>query len=166
MFRTKRTKQYTLAMLIYYRKIRFPENRETLAYGSDYMSDNTSNTDWGTEYILGSVKKQLGISQDDASFDIDITNSINMALAELNQLGAFNDAYLSSSTQTWNDLLKDYGDNTSSTNIKSMARQYVFLSTKILFDPPENSSVLQSYERVIDQLAWRILQEAEVGTES
>lgn len=130
------------------------------------MGDNATNIEWGTESILGSVKKQLGISDDDKSFDADVSNAINMALAELNQMGAFSDAYLSSDEQTWDGLFAEYGVNTSKINIKSLARQYVFLSSKICFNPPDNSSVLQSYEKTIDRLAWRIQIEAELGTKS
>lgn len=42
-----------------------------------------------------------------------------------------------------------------------MLKEYIKLKTKILFDPPSTSFLLQSYEDELKDLEWRICSEVE-----
>lgn len=103
------------------------------------------------ESILTTVKKLLGISEDDDYFDTQIIILINDALATLNQLGVGPEEGFSieDDTAMWSDFLGD-------TKLLESAKTYVYLSVKLAFDPPTNSSVLESYSKKMNQLEWRL----------
>lgn len=103
------------------------------------------------ESILTSIKKLLGISDEYVHFDADIIMHINSALSTLAQIGVISAEgfIITGDTEVWNQLVPE-GQNLE--NIK----QYVYLKVKLVFDPPSQSSVLESYQRLIDQLEWRI----------
>lgn len=101
--------------------------------------------------ILESVKGLLGISATDNSFDTDIIIHINSAIMYLHQLGldtAANFVVLDKN-QLWSTLLENRTDLEG-------VKQYVFLRTRLTFDPP-SSSVLASMEKLIGELEWRLI---------
>jgi hypothetical protein len=108
------------------------------------------------ESILDTIKKMLGIYDD--SFDTDIIVGINTAFMSLTQLGIgpTNGFSIIGSDETWSDFLEDL---TNFAGVKS----YIYLKVRILFDPPTNSSVLDSYNREISELGWRLNIQAETG---
>ena len=101
--------------------------------------------------ILTSIKKLLNISEEDSSFDIDLIIHINSVFSILDQLGVGPDGGFSieDNTAIWSDY---------TTDIYQLAdiKSYVFLKVKLMFDPPTNSSILQSIERSITELEWRL----------
>lgn len=101
--------------------------------------------------ILTSTKKVLGIVEADESFDVDILMHINSAFSTLNQLGIGpEDGFLiEDKAPTWDDFL---GDDKRLNSAKS----YVYLRVKLFFDPPNTSFVLQSMEKQIEELGWRL----------
>jgi hypothetical protein len=101
--------------------------------------------------ILDSVKKTLGISEDDTSFDVDVIMHINSALARLNQLGIGPEQgfAIEDSDATWDDFLN--GDLRLN-NVKT----YTYLYVRRLFDPPTNSFATEAMKDQIDQLEWCI----------
>lgn len=108
------------------------------------------------ESILTSIKKLLMLDEDDTSFDTDIIIHINSVLSVLNQLGVGPDDGFSiaDKTATWRELLGSYP------NLDSV-RSYVYLKVKLLFDPPTSGAVIESMNRVIGELEWRINATAE-----
>lgn len=105
--------------------------------------------------ILESVKSMLDIEVDDGSFDVDIIFGINTCFAILQQLGlgpreGFN---VVDSTQEWTDYAEG--------SMMSMLQQYVYLKTKVIFDPPNNSYLLTNYNERIAELEWRLREVAE-----
>lgn len=106
--------------------------------------------------ILTSIKKLLMISADDTSFDMDIIMHINSVLSILNQLGVGPDSgfMITDSSATWQQLLGTYP------NLETV-RSYIYLKVKLLFDPPLSSAVIESTNRVIGELEWRINATAE-----
>lgn len=103
------------------------------------------------ESILMSIKKLLGISDDESYFDSDIIMHINSVFVTLNQLGvgpnkSFN---IIDDNATWYDFT-EY--DTDLNNVKT----YIYLKVRLLFDPPSNSSVLSAMERQISELEWRL----------
>lgn len=101
--------------------------------------------------ILTTVKKLLGISEEDYSFDVDILLYINTTIALLSQLGLSEADKLSivDEDSTWTDLIGDRKD-------LEFVKTYICMKSKMMFDPPTNSSAIQATERMIDELEWRI----------
>lgn len=105
------------------------------------------------ESILTSIKKLLGPSAEDTHFDPDIIMHINTVLMDLNQLGvgpAEGFAITDNSTK-WTDFVPE----ASLLKLEGI-KSYVYLKVKLLFDPPINSAVIESMNRQIDKLEWRI----------
>lgn len=101
--------------------------------------------------ILNSIKKLLGISEDYTPFDADIIIHINSIFSILTQIGigppeGFS---ISDSTAEWSDYI---GDATAI----EMVKTYIYLKTKLIFDPPLNSSLTASIEKTISELEWRL----------
>lgn len=105
------------------------------------------------ESILTSIKKLLGISEDYEQFDADIIMHINTVFLNLAQLGvgSSNGFFIEDSSATWSDFV-DIEDNAQLQAIKT----YVYLKVKLLFDPPLSSSVIESINRMIAELEWRL----------
>lgn len=102
------------------------------------------------ESILTSTKKVLGITEECTSFDTDLILHINSVLGILTQMGVGpEDGFsIQSKDETWSDFI----DNTGLEMVKS----YVCLKTRLLFDPPSSSAVLESTNKMIAELEWRI----------
>jgi hypothetical protein len=103
------------------------------------------------ESILNSIKKLLGISENDTAFDVDLIIHINSVFSILAQLGATSkeNYKISSSSDTWSDYIGDFED-------LELLKSYMYLRVKIIFDPPQSSFVMESYKKIIDELEWRI----------
>lgn len=109
--------------------------------------------------ILNSVKKLLGIDADYKVFDEDILIGINSALMTCMQLGVGPDNGFSvvDDSQKWSDFL---GDNL----IQLQAvKQYVYLKTRLVFDPPESSAVASSMDNTAKEIEWRLNVQSEKG---
>lgn len=103
------------------------------------------------ESILTSVKKMLGITEECTHFDADIIMHINSVFMILNQLGVgpSEGFIIEDDISTWNDYIPD---NKNIEGVKS----YVFMKVKLLFDPPANSTVMQSMNQAINEFEWRL----------
>lgn len=100
--------------------------------------------------ILTSIKKLLGIAADYTYFDDDIVIHINSAFSTLAQLGIGprNGFSISGSSETWNQFIDD--------PLVNSAKSYVYISVKLLFDPPTSSAVIDSYNKRLEEIAWRL----------
>ena len=107
--------------------------------------------------ILEAIKKMLGLDKDYDAFDVDIIIDINSALMVLNQLGVGQIGFkITGYDETWEDFA---GDTTDLEGIKT----FVYLKTKLLFDPPNNSFVISAIEKQLDELSWRMREIAAEG---
>ena len=109
--------------------------------------------------ILASIKKLLGIEDDYIHFDTDVILNINSALMTLNQLGVgpTGGFVITDRTQTWEDLL---GPRKDFESVKTL----VYLKTRLTFDPPQNSFLVEAIKQQISEQEWRINVQAEGGT--
>jgi hypothetical protein len=109
--------------------------------------------------ILTSIKKLLGIEEDYIQFDPDIIIFINSALMSLNQLnvGPETGYAITDSSQTWESFIGDRQD------IEAI-KTYVYLKTRIMFDPPANAFVIEAFERQIKEFEWRLLIQTDATT--
>lgn len=103
------------------------------------------------ESILTSIKKLLGIEEEYTQFDNDIIMHINSVFLNLTQLGVgpAEGFLIEDDTATWEDFI---GDSNQLQAVKS----YMYLKVKLLFDPPLSSSVIESMNRMISELEWRL----------
>lgn len=103
------------------------------------------------ESILTSIKKLLGIEEEYTQFDADIIMHINTVFLNLTQLGVGpSEGFLiDDDTAIWEDFI---GDSSQLQAVKT----YVYLKVKLLFDPPLSSSVIESMNRMIAELEWRL----------
>lgn len=101
--------------------------------------------------ILNSIKKLLGITAEDDSFDIDIIMHINSVFLTLNQLGIGPDEPFSIQDELtiWEEF---FGEEPS----VEMVKTYMYLKVRLLFDPPSSSAVLGAIERNISELEFRL----------
>ena len=109
------------------------------------------------ESILTSIKKLIGISEEDASFDVDLIIHINTALFRLRQLaiGPASSFRISSDAETWADLLGDTADYEA-------AKDYVYYKVKLAFDAGSlSSAVIEVIKETIKELEFCLNVEAE-----
>lgn len=108
-------------------------------------------SNFNTDSILLSIKKLLGLVEDDQAFDADIIIHINSVFTILNQLGIGpEDGFkIESQEETWGQFIQD---DTLLEDVKT----YIYLKVRLIFDPPLNSSILQSVERTISELEFRL----------
>lgn len=101
--------------------------------------------------ILNSVKKNLGIEEDYTQFDQDIIMNINMALNTLTQIGVgpWKGFTIKGDEETLEDFV---GDDPRF----EMIKMYLYLRTRVIFDPPSSSYVLQAYKDQIAELESRL----------
>ncbi len=101
--------------------------------------------------ILTSTKKILGIADNYTAFDLDIITHINMTFSNLNQLGIgpVEGFMIEDNSLQWVDLDLPM-------NQLSMVRTYVYLKTRMVFDPPSTSFVIDAMEKQISELEWRL----------
>ena len=105
-----------------------------------------------TDSILTSIKKLLGIVESDTSFDSELIMLINSALMVIMQewYGMDHAFRIEDKTATWDDLLGE--EEVDYEGIK----QYIFLRVKMIFDPPNNSSVIEAMRKEMEDLEWRM----------
>ena len=102
------------------------------------------------ESILTSIKKQLGIAEEYEHFDADLIMHINTVFTVLNQLGVGPSEGFTIKDK--NDLWEDY---TAGNNLESI-KTYIALKVGLIFDPPLSSAVIESKNRLISELEWRL----------
>ena len=108
--------------------------------------------------ILLVIKTMLGLAKDYTPFDEELVGHINSAIMVAHQLGlGQNDFQITGATETWHDWLGERPEQFPS------IRHYIYLRTKMSWDPPSNSFHVASMEKQIEELGWRINVQAEAG---
>ena len=105
------------------------------------------------ESILTSIKKLLGIAEEYEHFDSDIVMHINTVFMNLTQLGVGppEGFIIEDETSVWSDFISNV------TAVKMDAiKSYIYLKVKLLFDPPLSSAGIESINRMISELEWRL----------
>lgn len=103
------------------------------------------------ESILISIKKSLGIAAEYTVFDADIIMHINSVFMILNQLGVgpYEIFRIEDDMATWADFVNDNEE-------LDAAKSYIYLKVKMLFDPPTGTALIESNDRIIRELEWRL----------
>jgi len=100
--------------------------------------------------ILNDTKHMLGHPASNHAFDSDIMAAINGAISTLTQLGVGPvEGYMITGEQNeWDEFADDPRLNS--------VRTYIFLKSKLVFDPPTTGFQVQAMERQIQELEYRI----------
>ena len=108
--------------------------------------------------ILESIKKLLGIPKDYTAFDVDVIMHINTAFAILNQLGLGPEGGygIEGYDDVWDDYIVSYN--------MSMIKTFIYLKVRLAFDPPSSTALIESMQRTLDELTWRLELEGQNGS--
>lgn len=91
----------------------------------------------------------LGVPEDLSEFDLDIIIAINSELSILNQLGVGAVNFrINGPDEKWSDFIRE--------DYYSMAKSVVYLRSRLMFDPPQNSFNLESLVKLLHELEWRL----------
>lgn len=110
--------------------------------------------------ILNSIKKTLGIEEDCEDFDEELIIHINSVFIIVNQIGIpkkVDTVMIDSKENKWEDFFDD-------NKIISLLKSYVYMKVRLLFDPPTNSSLLESMKSSINEYEWRLNVQSENGS--
>lgn len=113
------------------------------------MSENTNISD----SILSSVKKLIGIDEEDTSFDLDIMLNINAASSTLFQLGVLEKPYtVASKDDTYNDLLPG-----GSEDVINQIKMYFVYKTRLGFDSSSlTGGMIETIKELVKEAEWRL----------
>jgi hypothetical protein len=108
--------------------------------------------------ILLSVKKLIGYDEDYDAFDIDLIILINSYISQLVQMGIgpSNGYKIESKEDLWTDFIGE-------SKVLEHVKEFIFIKTRIIFDPPVNSAVLSALKDVAEEAKWRAYVEAETS---
>lgn len=102
--------------------------------------------------ILKTIKKMLGYNPEtETPFDVEIIAHINSALLTLKQIG-FNLPFgfiVTDDTSTWTDIIP------VDMNLENV-KMYIYLKTRIVFDPPTSTAALDTMKEQIKEYEFRI----------
>ena len=103
------------------------------------------------ESILNSVKSFIGISEEEDHFDTDVMITINSMFARLRQLGLGPEEPFTvvDENNVWSEFTDDDPD-------LNEVKTYVQIKTKLIFDPPANSNVLNALKEEVKEIEWRL----------
>jgi hypothetical protein len=103
--------------------------------------------------ILKSTKNVLGLAADYTVFDLAVITHINSAFSTLTQLGVgpSEGFMIEDDKAVWDDFII-LSDDLSYNSVKS----YIYLKTRMLFDPPTTSFHLEAMNRQIEEMEWRL----------
>jgi len=108
-----------------------------------------------SESILNSMKQTLwpGEIMDDENnpFDAELILHINAIFTDISRLGIGSDTpfHITGASETWRDF---YDRIDMCNNVK----EYMHLRLRMVFDPPANSFIVNSFEEMIRKLEWHL----------
>lgn len=106
--------------------------------------------------ILNTTKQLLGLSLVDTGFDVDVLVHVNNAIATLHQLGVgpAEPVLVVDKDTEWSALTDDGV-------LLSMVKPFVYLTTRMSFDPPGTSFLGDAISKTIQELTFRIYVQAD-----
>lgn len=109
------------------------------------------------ESILNSTKKILGLDADYDAFDLDVITHINSSFFTLNQLGIgpAEGFMIEDDTTTWDVYTQ------GRLNLNAV-KTYVYLSVRLVFDPPGTAHHITAMKEQITELQHRLKLDREV----
>ncbi len=105
-----------------------------------------------TDSVMSSVRGFLNVDVTSDVFDSEIVPHVMSALGKLSQNGVVVSQTITSTT-TWSDVIEP--NMISNPDVFSLIPLYVMLSVKMLFDPPQPSTI-PYYQSTLDDNLWRL----------
>ena len=101
--------------------------------------------------VLQTIKKVLGIANEDISFDQELILYVNSSLGILHQLGIDDDLsnVIIDKDTSWTELFGERDD-------LEIVKTYIGFRVKSMFDPPTNSASIEALNRIIAEFEWRL----------
>ena len=101
--------------------------------------------------ILNTVKRFVGLTDEDPSFDDQLLVHINSALAALAEIGVGpKEGYrVTGADESWAEFM---GESPQ----LNLVQDYVSIKVKLVFDPPQNQAVKDALEQTLAENTWRI----------
>ena len=103
------------------------------------------------ESVLKTIKQLIGCPDDFEQFDLDLIVHINSAFATLTQLGVGpKEGYrITGADNEWSEFEDDVQK-------LSLIKDYVYIKTRLLFDPPTSGSLMDSLKEQLKEMEWRL----------
>lgn len=107
--------------------------------------------------ILTTIKGLLTGLADSDDFNLDLIAYINSVFLVLKQIGVgpTEGFVITGNTETWTDFIPD------DVVLRESVKAYVSNKTRLQFDPPTSSVLLDALRRNIDEFEWRLNAEVE-----
>lgn len=99
--------------------------------------------------ILKSIKKVLGVGDDDTTFDEDILLHINSSFGVVSQIGVAPGFFIMDENSNWTDI--DIPDDQL-----ALLKSWMFLKVRMLFDPPPTSFHISAMNDQLDEFYNRM----------
>lgn len=101
--------------------------------------------------ILKTIKQLIGCPDDFEQFDLDLIVHINSAFATLTHLGVGpKEGYrITGADNAWSEFEDD-------AKKLSLIKDYVYIKTRLLFDPPTSGSLMDSLKEQLKEMEWRL----------
>jgi len=123
--------------------------------------------------ILTTIKKLLGITEDDTSFDLDIIVHINTVFGNLTKMGVgpINGFLINGYSEQWDSYiipttveLPQEPDSIEEPVVVDLIRlqqvkTYIYQKVKLMFDPPSNGNLLSALKESIAELEYTLYTE-------
>lgn len=108
--------------------------------------------------ILKSTKNSLGVGDDDTSFDEQLLQHINSAFSTLTDMGVGPQGgfVIEDASTEWAEYYPETTDPAKLKVMLSKVKTVVFLRTKLLFDPPTNSYLMDATKGQLGEAEWRL----------
>ena len=109
--------------------------------------------------ILTSVKSKIGMLEDYTEFDNDVIDYINSVFMILKQLGVgpSNGFSIKDESNKWSEFISEPERQAELQGVKT----YIYQKTKLIFDPPQSSALIEALKQSIAEFEWRLNVEAE-----
>lgn len=101
--------------------------------------------------ILVTVRPLCNVDEEDNGFDRQLIPLINGQLMVAHQFGVGPNGFrITGETETWQDLLGEHDEELEAIKI------WLGYNVLLLFDPPDNSTVLKSYQDQVQKMEWHL----------
>lgn len=104
-----------------------------------------------TDSILETVRSLCNVEEDDSGFDNQLIPLINGQIMMAHEFGiGYAGFIVHDERETWQDLLGPHAD------LLNAMQLWLGYSVLLLFDPPDNGTVLKSYQDQILKMEWML----------
>ena len=102
------------------------------------------------------IRSACNLEEDDSSFDKQLIPLINSQIMMAHQFGVGSDGFfISSDDEIWADWLGSNGEYLRA------AKTWLGYSVMLMFDPPDNGTVLKAYQDMLAKMEWMLREKTE-----